>query len=81
MASEASLAPAGRECIWRIRTRREVVFFNWRDAAGKNPLSAYNEPVDYSDALFMASRDHRYADFAESWEFLANVQVFIPRDV
>ena len=44
-------------------------------------MSAYNESVDYSDALFMASVDHMYADLAESREFLANVQVFSPRDV
>ena len=52
-----------------------------RGPRGHGEQSGYIEPMDYTDALFMASRDHRYADFAESWEFLANVQVFFPRDV
>ena len=52
-----------------------------RDPRGHGELSGYIEPMDYTDALFMASRDRRYVDFAESSEFLANVQVFFPRDV
>ena len=52
-----------------------------RNPRGHGKMSAYNESVDCSDALFMALRDHMYADFAESWEFVANVQVFSPRDV
>ena len=36
-------------------------FFNVRmsrNPRGHGKMSAYNEPVDYSDALFMASRVH-----------------------
>ena len=36
-----------------------------RGPRGHRELSGYIEPMVYADALLMASRDHRYADFAD----------------
>ena len=52
-----------------------------RGPRGHREQSGYIEPMVYADALLMASCGHRYADFAEFSESIANVQVLFPRDV
>ena len=48
---------------------------------GHREPSGYIEPMVFADALLIASRGHRYADFSGFWGFTAHVQVFFPRDV
>ena len=48
---------------------------------GHSEPRGYIEPMVYADALLMAACGHRHADFTSFSEFIANVQVFFPRDV